>query len=97
LAWQRYQSGLLSHFKFSSFACNVANEQEDLQIALLLMNRMKLVQLQSRLWNSMLLLVEELSNTVKYREMRLRNFFRTLSRVLYQRKVVLHLASGMLK
>lgn len=58
---------------------------------------MKLVQLQSRLSNWMLLLVDVLSNTVKYREMRLRNFFRILNLVLYQRKVGLHLVSGMLK
>lgn len=58
---------------------------------------MKLVQLQSRLSNWMLLLVDVLSNTVKYREMRLRNFFHILNLVLYQRKVGLHLVSGMLK
>uniref|UniRef100_A0A0A9ALJ5 Gelsolin-like domain-containing protein n=1 Tax=Arundo donax TaxID=35708 RepID=A0A0A9ALJ5_ARUDO len=57
----------------------------------------QLVQLQSRLWNWMLLLVDALSNTVKCREMRPRNFFRTLNLVLYQRKVKLHLVSSMLK
>ena len=57
---------------------------------------MKLVKLQSRLWNYMLLLVDVVFNTVKYREMRPRNLFPTFP-VLYQRKVELHLFSGMLK
>ena len=61
-----------------------------------LMKRMKLVKLQSRLWNYMLLLVDVVFNTVKYREMRPRNLFPTFP-VLYQRKVELHLFSGMLK
>jgi hypothetical protein len=61
------------------------------------MNRMKLVQLLSRLLNWMLLLVDVVFNTVKYRGMRLRNFFHTLNPVLYQRKVELHLVSGMPK
>jgi hypothetical protein len=60
------------------------------------MNRMRLVHLQSRLSNWMLLLVDALFNTMKYREMRLRNSFRILNLVLYQRKVGLHLVSGIL-
>ena len=44
-----------------------------------LMKRMKLVKLQSRLWNYMLLLVDVVFNTVKYREMRPRNLFPTFS------------------
>ena len=43
------------------------------------MKRMKLVKLQSRLWNYMLLLVDVVFNTVKYREMRLRKLFPTFS------------------
>jgi hypothetical protein len=45
----------------------------------------------------MLLLVDVQFNTVKYREMRPRNFFHTSNPVLYQRKVELYLVSGMPK
>jgi hypothetical protein len=45
----------------------------------------------------MLLLVDVLFNTVKYRGMRQRDFFHILNLVLYQRKVELHLVSGILK